>query len=469
MRAVALALLALAIPRVAHADDEPDTQPRSPTPPAAPAEQPPPPPAAVPPPDEVAQQLDDLKDENAKLERELLEIRKNQANDETFLRRIDRFITVFVDVGGFAVGGNGSGIRSDIGNIYYPQYKNRIVPQWVFMGDVLSTAINSLGEPADTSNSREDTTDNIRSGGHPSLIVNSLGVAIHKDVTDEISVWGLTELLPRPTGDRLDVELAYVEYQPKLDNGMDLRIQAGKVDSVLGIEYRSQDAPRRLGVTPSLIGRYTSGRQLGLEARLVNGAISASAALVNGDFFDRRFEPMTSLHANALPTGAAHLQYTLPVGTGLELGVSGAVGPQTNQPDLDILQWHIGFDLRLTDFHQFDIQAEYVQGLLQGKTVSVTPCDAAPCLDYKGAYMLVDRRVSPHFTPYFRIDWRDAVHENGATFVYESHVLRQTIGARFSLTSRVLWKLEYTFNEELDNIPQFPDDVITTSVVVATD
>src|SRR5439155_398587 len=67
------------------------------------------------------------------------------------LRQLRRFFNVFVDVGAFAVAGNGSGIRSDIDHIYFPQYTGRIAGQWVFMGDPLSTAINSLGEPADTS------------------------------------------------------------------------------------------------------------------------------------------------------------------------------------------------------------------------------------------------------------------------------------------------------------------------------
>src|SRR5207248_6188544 len=134
-----------------------------------------------------------------------------------------------------------------------------------------------------------------------------------------------------------------------------------------------------------------------------------------------------------------------------------------------ILQWHVGLDARLRDLGQFDVAAEYVQGLQQGKTVSPTPCDAAPCLSYKGAYVLVDRRMNPWFIPYVRIDWRDALHENGVQFIYESHVVRATLGAHFELTSRILGKIEYTFNHELDNIPQFPDDILTTSLVVATD
>jgi hypothetical protein len=163
------------------------------------------------------------------------------------------------------------------------------------------------------------------------------------------------------------------------------------------------------------------------------------------------------------------LQWLLPVGQSLEVGVSGAIGPQDKQPDLGIAQWHVGADARLIDLGGFDATAEVVHGIQQGKTTSLAPCNAAPCLDYTGAYLLVDRRVNDWLTPYVRIDWRDAVHKNGAVFVYESHVIRATLGAHFELTNRIIAKIEYTFVREIDNIPDFPDDVLTSSVVVTTD
>jgi hypothetical protein len=96
-------------------------------------------------------------------------------------------------------------------------------------------------------------------------------------------------------------------------------------------------------------------------------------------------------------------------------------------------------------------------------------CDIAPCLTYKGAYLLVDRRMNKGFTPYARVDWRSAVHIKGTEFVYESHTLRTTIGSQFEVKSGIIAKLEYTFNRELGGIPQFPNDVLTTSLVVSTD
>jgi hypothetical protein len=482
MRAVTIAMLLAGIaPRLAHADDDTPNAPRpdvpapepplapAPEPPPAPAPEPPPAPApttaTIPPPDEAAARIDALEDRVHGLEGELRRVGSMRDQVKSLLP-LTRFITVFIDVGAFAVGGDGSGIRSDIDHIYFPQYANRLPAQWVFMGDPLSTAINSLDEPADTSDSREDPNNTIHAGNHPSVIVNSLGLAIRKDVGHGISVASLVELLPRPGNNILDIELAHIDYRPS--ERLDLVLSAGKVDSVLGIEYRSQDAVKRIGVAPSLICRYTCGRPIGVQARLVQGALSVSASLTNGDNFDHRFEPELELHANSLPTAAGHVQWTLPVGQGLELGVSGALGPQTDQPEISIVQWHLGADARLSDIDGFDVTAEYVQGHQPGQTMT-TPCDLAPCLTYKGAYVLIDRRATTWLVPYLRVDWRDAVHASGVQFVYESHVARATLGVHFQLTSRILAKIEYTYNRELDGIPQFPDDVLTSSVVVSTD
>ena len=452
-------ILALAlVPALAHAQTAPDAPPPPP---------PPPPPAPeVPSTADLARRIEELekKQEASEFEQARNEGTRQQVQSLMPLRT---FITVFVDVGGFAVAGNGSGIRSDLFHTYYPQYQGRIPGPWVFMGDPLSTAINSLGEPADTSDSREIRNDTLMSGGHPSVLVNSVGLGIGKDVGHGISIAALAELLPRPHQDILDIELAHIDYRPLED--IDLVISAGKIDSVLGVEYRSQDAPRRLEVTPSLICRYTCGRPLGIEARLVRGRLSASGSLTNGDNFMNRFEPSTTLHASSLPTAAGHVQWILPVGQGLEVGISGAIGPQDKQPDLGIAQWHVGLDARLRDLDGFDITAEYVQGLQQGKTTDSSPCNAAPCLDYKGAYLLASRNVNDWLTPYVRIDWRDAVHQNGTVFVYEAHVVRATVGVHLELTNRIIAKAEYTFNRELDQIPEFPDDIVTTSIVVATE
>jgi hypothetical protein len=120
-----------------------------------------------------------------------------------------------------------------------------------------------------------------------------------------------------------------------------------------------------------------------------------------------------------------------------------------------------------------------VQGNQQGSTtgsraldrmngVERARCDVAPCLNYKGAYVLVDRIIGEKLDPYVRVDWRDGVHHNGATYIYESHSVRATAGVNYRVASRVTAKLEYNFNYEI-GVPVFPHDVVTSSVVVSTD
>lgn len=467
---LALAVVLL-VPSLALADDEPAPGPAPAEP--APAEPAPGEPAPVAPPvpppspEELAAQIDELAEQQRELERMQ---RKDASTREQVksLMPLSRFINVFVDVGAFAVGGDGSGIRPDIGHVYFPQYEGRIAGQWVFMGDPLSTAINTLGEPSDTSTSREIEQDTINSEGRPSLLVNTIGLTISRYIGSGVSVSAFAMLLPRSDENILDVQLATVSYRPFHDKNV--LLEAGKVDSVLGVEYRVQDATRRKGIIPSLICRYTCGRPLGIRAQLTEGRLTTSATVTNGNNFQQLFERDQMLKSNGLPTASGHVQWMLPVGQGLEVGASAAIGPQDGQSELSVRQWHVGFDARLLDFHSFDVTAEYVQGNQPGKTGTMNvECDIAPCLSYKGAYLLVDRYVTGKLIPYVRFDWRSAVHIKATEFVYESHTFRTTVGAQFEMTPQIIGKLEYTYNRELGGIPQFPDDIITTSLVVKTD
>ena len=61
---------------------------------------------------------------------------------------------------------------------------------------------------------------------------------------------------------------------------------------------------------------------------------------------------------------------------------------------------------------------------------------------------------------------REALHQSGASFVYISDVVRVTGGLRLELGTHVIIKAEYTHLREVGRIPEFPDDVLTTSLVV---
>jgi hypothetical protein len=237
---------------------------------------------------------------------------------------------------------------------------------------------------------------------------------------------------------------------------------------VLGYEYRDQEAPRRITVTPSLICRYTCGHPLGVKARalFLDHTLVVGAAITNGSHFSERFPFRDEIDANDMKTAAARLSYRFAVGAGLEIGLSGALGAQDGQPDNDLIHWHAGADLSL-DWRNLVVVAEFVRGNAPGRTeAAATPCDLAPCLDYRGAYGLIAYRVRGGLIPYGRVDWRDALHRDGASFVYVSDLLRVTAGVRKELGSHLAAKLEYTLNRELGRIPQASNDIFTSSVVV---
>jgi hypothetical protein len=108
-------------------------------------------------------------------------------------------------------------------------------------------------------------------------------------------------------------------------------------------------------------------------------------------------------------------------------------------------------------------------GKAEGKDEEGPPaveCGLAPCLHYMGAYGLVAYRVTNWLQPYVRVDWRDAEHRDGNNFAYVSDEVRMTAGVRLDIGEHVIVKAEYTYNHELGEVPQFPDDVFTSSLVL---
>jgi hypothetical protein len=445
-------------------------------------------PPAAPPPQPRIEDLDRrLRDMEARLDESERRRAEAEAQAKEERRRLEERlervepvlgrITGYVDFGFFKVYGNGSGIRPDIGHAVLPEY-TAVPDSWTFLGDPLATAVNARGEPADTGGSRAITFNPIHAGSAPSFIVNSLTLNLFAAVGDDLTANAAVDFVPRSRdvsdpmgtalGDFIDVKLAYLEYIVPLRR-MDLSLYAGKIDSVLGIEYRSQDAPDRISVTPSLICRYTCGRPLGLKARarFFDGALVANAALTNGSHMVEMFPFYDEIDVNQSKTVAGRLSYRLPVGSGLEVGGSGAYGAQDNQPSDAVHQYHYGADLHL-GLRDLDLQAEWVRGRAQGQTDpgSQAPCDVAPCLDYRGAYGQIAYRLFNWLMPYFRTDWRRALHQSGASFMYFSDAVRFTGGARLEIGTAVILKAEYTRVLEIGRLPDFPDDVITSSLVI---
>ncbi|HVR03644.1 MAG TPA: hypothetical protein VMT47_16015, partial [Polyangia bacterium] len=76
-----------------------------------------------------------------------LEARLDQQQSVIVGRQPRVIVGGYLDLGFFAAQGNGSGIVRDQGNVLFPQYAGRY--GWVFLGDILSPAVNTRGEVAD--------------------------------------------------------------------------------------------------------------------------------------------------------------------------------------------------------------------------------------------------------------------------------------------------------------------------------
>jgi hypothetical protein len=383
----------------------------------------------------------------------------------------------YLDFGFFWVQGDGRGIRTDLGHRALPKYDGVVPDSWVFLGDPLATAINSRGEPADVAESRAITFDPIANRGKPSFILNALNLQLFTGVGDNLTINAAVDFLPRSRnisdpdgvglGDYLDVKLGYVEYRLEV-LGTALSLSAGKFDSVLGYEYRVQESPARITVTPSLLCRYVCGHPLGVKARwqaLKDDALTLNVALTNGSHFIESFDFADEVDINAGKTAAGRLSYRFPWGAGLEVGASGAYGAQDAQATASVVQWHYGFDAHL-EWRDLNVTAELVKGKAEGDTLrGEPPCSGAPCLEYLAGYGLVAYRLNGWLMPFARGDFRQAVHTSGASFVYHSDLMRATGGLRFDIGSHVIFKGEYTHIVELGPVPSFPNDVLTSSLV----
>ncbi len=374
----------------------------------------------------------------------------------------------YIDVGFFAVGGNGSGVRKD-----YARKVNApdVLNSWVLIGDPLSTAINSRGDVADLGDSRAIRFDPIHSQGRPSFLVNAVNLGLAGSIGDALSFHAMMDFLPRDAlvtgaafGDFIDLKLAWARWEREFTS-VRVAVTAGKFESLHGLEYRAQEAPARLTVTPSLLCRYTCGRPVGLKAQawFLDGALEAAIALTNGSTQQELFPWSNESDWNGFKT--VHARLFGRIGNVMELTISGAVGAQDRQPDDGLLQFHAGAGARLT-LDAMLLQAEFVGGRAPGKPSGNVPCAAASCINYLGAYGLFAYKIAHIVSPYARVDWRQSSMRSGRLYAYESNEVRATIGLRVEPVKRLVLKAEYTFNAELFGEP-FDDDVFTSSAVVS--
>jgi hypothetical protein len=375
-------------------------------------------------------------------------------------------ITGYGDIGLFAAQGDGSGFRRDIGHEMFPSHADF---GWVFYGDLLATQINSRGDVADLGQAPGvERFDSVHSGGKLTFLVNELNLGITAGLGPSALFTSSVNFTPRSgsnfsLGDSFDVDLAQLEWMPTQDGKTS--IFAGKVDSVIGNEYKTRKSSQRFGITPSLVARYTTGTAVGIKARtlLADDHIVLAAAVTNGSFGTEQFHFFQETDTNNFKTlsGRAALRLSLGDNT-LEIGPSGQWGTQDGTPDNGGKMWFGGVDAEITT-SRIDLKAQWIKGKAPGNDVTMTYA-----LDLKqGGYVEADVIVTSIIGVLGRAEFRDAEVRQGLERLYITKNWRATAGVRLIFSPNAIIKAEYSRNGEYGGTPSIPDDVVTTSAVMA--
>jgi hypothetical protein len=245
---------------------------------------------------------------------------------------------------------------------------------------------------------------------------------------------------------------------------------------VFGIEYLDNQANFRIGVTPSLISRYTTGQSVGAKAFYrtqiipISSAFSLNVAATNsGTFVESLQGPSRSL--NGVPVVSARLGYELNLErVSLKLGLSGAVGPRNDQTDgSSQKQTLYGFDARLVA-PTLTVAAEVVGVRLnEADGMKLTGTGQYPMVTEfyaHGLYLQVAEELPLQIAPfritlYGRYDRRNAEFETYSDIIVD----RFTGGVNVGVGESLQVKAEYLVNRELQGAPVVANNVFASSVV----
>ncbi len=409
-----------------------------------------------------------------------LERRLDETQQIATLRRPIVSVGGYVDFGFFVPEGDGVGVIQDEGpNRYFPQDANKYA--WVFLGDLLAPAVNSRGEPASLGNfPGVNRFDSVNSDGAPSFIVNEVNLTLNAALARNALATASVDFMPRSgqdfsIGDFMEVDIAQLEWMPTASGRTSIFV--GKFDSVIGIEYRDRKSTQRFGVTPSLIARYTTGTPLGIKVRSKFGddeRVVIAAAVTNGSSSIEAFHFYDEIDSNSGKTLSGRLSVR-PFPFDLQVGLSGSWGPQDHAIDNTNAMWFVGADL-LAHLGPLDIKGQWLKGGAPGETGPVYDPAHRPyglALHY-GAYLELDWMVTPVLGLLARGDVRDADvwlgnpnSLTGGDRLYITRSWRATGGVRVVVNEHIVVKAEYLHNGEYGGIPQIPDDVFTTSLVLS--
>ncbi|HEX2687396.1 MAG TPA: hypothetical protein VHN14_12305 [Kofleriaceae bacterium] len=436
----------------------------------APAAAPPPTPPAEPSPAEPAADREDAPphevDANPELSRRIddLEAKLKQAEASRRMRSPIK-LSGYGDLGLFATQGDGSGFRRDAGHMLFP---DRSQYAWVFYGDILAPQVNSRGEVADLGQAPGVRRfDSIHSQGNPTFLVNELNLSVTAGLGDKALFTSSVNFTPRSgadfsLGDSFDVDLAELEWMPTDDGKTSIFI--GKVDSVIGLEYKTRKPTQRFGITPTLLARYTTGTAVGvkLRSKLLGDHLIVAAAATNGSFGTEQFFFYQEVDTNRGKTLSGRVALRIPVGSGsFEIGPSGQYGTPDGTPNGTAAAWLVGGDAEL-DLGRIDLRAQWLKGKSPGDPIAL-----AYALDLKqGGSLEADLLVTPRLGVFGRAEFRDAEVTMTMERLYLTKNWRAVGGVHLTLHPNATVKLEFTHNGEYGGTPQIADDVITTSAVL---
>jgi len=417
----------------------------------------------------------DLREQVRALEQQLAQTQRTMMEQRPTVT-----VGAYIDFGAFATQGNGSGVIQDTGaNRYFPQYAGKYA--WVFLGDLLSPMVNSRGEPASLGNlPGVNRFDSVDSNGAPGFIVNEVNLNLQAGMGSSALATASFDFMPRTgsdfsVGDFFEVDLAQLEWMPTESRRTSIFV--GKMESVLGIEYRDRKASQRFGITPSLIARYTTGTPLGLKVRSKLGEkewLILAAAVTNGSSVIETFHFYDEVDSNAGKTVSGRIAIAPPLPFRLEIGASGLYGPQDRALDSRNAMWFAGADLQL-HVGRLDVKGEYLIGRAPGETdIMYDPKHRPYGLRLNnGAYLEANVMVTPWLGILARGDLRDALvllgspdAMGGADRIYVTKGWRATGGLRIVPNQHVIIKAEYLHNGEYGGVPAIRNDVLTSSLVL---
>jgi hypothetical protein len=403
-------------------------------------------------------------------------------------------ITGYIDVGFAKAQGDGTS--------WPASYQPPMGPADYFV-DTFAPAVNSRGEAASTAAPPNTTVGGFlpRSAGingKPSFLINTADVDLRYTAPElPILIFTRLQAVPRlydpdPSENilggeytRLLLEQAFGRITP-LPNA-ELAISIGKFDSVFGIEYLQNEANFRIGVTPSLLARYTTGQSTGAKVFYrfqiipLASALSLNVAATNsGTFVEALQGPSRSLTGQPVVSGRLGYELNL-ARVSVKAGGSAEYGPRNDQSvTTDAPQTLVGADLRLI-VPTLTVWGEYVR--VQEEDGSDAGFMMIPKLAGTGPYPKVGEfyahgfwvqaaeelplppleRLPLRVTVYARYEMR---HANFPAFPgAEITVDRITGGLNVGLGETLQLKAEYLVNREIDGAPQVPNNVFTSSAV----